>query len=475
MHVDTSNVAKKATGLFGQMVSAGYEVGVFGKVTNDQETILKLMSEEGSATWISSPLDYNSFDSKTYYRDFGNGTVTSESLKNVADIPYGSIYQTAQIGNRTLDWIDDLQSKPEADRKPFFAYIGPHAPHFPAQPAPWHEHAFDDVTIPVTPNYNLSSPDKAQHVRQNPGLSDVAKCWEDQHFRDRWASLLSVDDVIDAVVQKLDEHGLLDSTFIFYSSDHGYKQGQWRIGTSKQHPYETDIRVPLLARGPGIKPGSVFPQLTANLDVTPTIIDLAGITPPNFMDGRSMLPWLVSKDVLVESRQLLATTPWRNQLLHEYMAVGTYYNDHSGIWNDGTAADRCGGNIPTGPSGKVTDCQEETGVGNGTCYFVDSKHSNSWRGLRILNDVENLMYIEYDPAWTWQTSDETGAGLQHYELYDIDSDPYQMSNIYGQADREKRIQLHTALSQYYECKGDADTPSSCRQTDRALPPSSMVV
>ena len=58
------------------------------------------------------------------------------------------------------------------------------------------------------------------------------------------------------MVDKLTAAGVIDKTFIFYSSDHGYKQGQWRVGTSKQHPYETDIRVPFLARGPGIQAGS---------------------------------------------------------------------------------------------------------------------------------------------------------------------------------------------------------------------------
>ena len=113
-------------------------------------------------------------------------------------------------------------------------------------PAPWYEKEFPDVTIPITPNYNLSSPDKAQHVRQNPGFTQLvrkkrlfatvvrnndhfantgsaqqtqkensekerrvsqAHCWENQHFRDRWRTLLSVDEVVGAVVDKLTTAG----------------------------------------------------------------------------------------------------------------------------------------------------------------------------------------------------------------------------------------------------------------------------
>lgn len=280
----------------------------------------------------------------------------------------------------------------------------------------------------------------------------------------------SVDDIIEAVVSKLETHGLTNTTFIFFSSDHGYKQGQWRVGTSKQHPYETDIRVPLLVRGPGITRGSTFDQITGNVDVTPTFLDLAGVKAPNFMDGRSMLPWLLSKDVLVSSEESGSSAPWRDQWLNEYMSVGTYYNDHSKAWQDGknTTAE-CGGNMPRGPHGNVNGkCVESKGIGDGNCYFVDSTHSNNWRALRILREGENLQYIEYDPKWKFDAS-----GMQHYELYDIAKDPYQMTNIYDQASAAKKSELHAALSKYFNCGGTADKPTTCHEADRGSTSAAM--
>jgi len=94
-------------------------------------------------TWASAPLNYNNFEGTTYYRDFGNGTHYTETLDTKRPV-YGTVYQSTQIGNRTLDWIDALRADPKLSKKPFFAYIGPHAPHYPATPAPWYEHAFDD-------------------------------------------------------------------------------------------------------------------------------------------------------------------------------------------------------------------------------------------------------------------------------------------------------------------------------------------
>jgi N-acetylglucosamine-6-sulfatase len=401
-----------------------------------------------------STMGSNAFTSlSTVGRSF-NGTVYVEDMAKASEIPFGTYYQTAQIGNRSLAWLESLRKDPVLREKPFFAYLGPHAPHFPAQPAPWHEHAFDDVRIPETINYNISSPDKAQHIRQNPPLNALAKCWQDQHFRDRWASLLSVDDLVAAVLDFLEREKLMETTFLFYTSDHGYKQGQWRIPTSKQHPYETDIRVPMLVRGPGVPANAVFEQLAANVDVAPTILDLAGLQ-PNFMDGRSMLPWLLPS-------QPESAAPWRDIMLHEYLAVGTYYNDHSEIWNDGTTAAKCGGELPRGPSGSGPEvCEEAEGLGEGQCWFVDSEHSNSWRALRVLQPGANLMYIEYDPSWRFQ------GKLQHYELYDIAKDPYQLHNIYSQADAGLLKKLEAALARYYKCFGTFDSPSDCVGVDVA--------
>lgn len=279
MHVDTANAVHPLTSLFGLLKRAGYEVGAFGKVTNDQAGVLKEASTWGTMDYIDSPINYNDFMGLPYWRKFQNGTYFTETIDPEDPATCGGTvidgtnlsctpYQTSQIGNRTMRWLKTVLAKQSKQlpakyqselevgpsgplAKPFFAYIGPHAPHYPATPAPWYETRFPDVTIPITPNYNISSPEKTQHIRQNPPLTSAAKCWEDQHFRDRWRTLLSVDELVGDVVASLTAANVMDSTYIFYSSDHGYKQGQWRVGTSKEHPYDTDIRVPLLARGPG--------------------------------------------------------------------------------------------------------------------------------------------------------------------------------------------------------------------------------
>lgn len=451
MHVDTSYSSKNNTGIFGLMKSAGYNVGVFGKVTNDQKKILDEMVEFKSVSFIDSPLDYNDYVGKTYYQ-YDESTGAGVHVETISG-DEGERYQTSQIGNRTLSWLDTA-IRGDA---PFFAYVGPHAPHFPAMPAPWYATAFDDVELPITPNYNSLDVDgdgKSEHAQKNPPLSDRAKCWETRHFQNRWASLLSVDDVVEAVYNRVEAAGLLDRTYFVYTSDHGYKQGQWRIGTSKQHPYETDIRIPFIIRGPGIEKGSQPAQVSANVDLLPTLLELAAgssYAEAAGVDGRSMVPFLVPSVMTAQSSE------WRHHLINEYKSVATYGNDHSAVWENGTdTTTACGGKLPLAPEGsgitKTAECLTSDGMSNGKCYLVDSTASNSWRQLRIVNATHNWNYVEYDPAFTFQT-----AQLQHYELYDQAADVYQMTNIYSTVGVEMQRWLHETLDAYFHCSG-SDCP-----------------
>ena len=499
MHVQTSHVANRTQGLFGRLRDAGYDVGVFGKVTNDQSKILPESAEQQSMGYIDSPLDYNNYMGMTYFQKLDpDSTKTSVETLSKTKPKFGTAYQTTQIGNRTLEWLRARRASSEKHRRrhhhhgggkssaPFFAYVGPHAPHYPAQPAPWYETAFPNVTAPRTPNYNMSSPDKPQHIRQNPPLDARVKCWENRHFRDRWASLLSVDDLLRDVVADLDAAGELNRTVFVYSSDHGYKQGQWRVGTSKQHPYETDIRVPILFAGPGIKRGNLVRGVpVGNTDIMPTILELAGaagVGPE--MDGKSLVPHILSDaakaalpDDAARASLRARAASWRDAWLVEYLSVGTYFNDHSNAWQDGTATtEQCGGIMPRGPDdpspNKVLpkqQCKESDGVGDGNCWFVDSEHSNSYRALRIFGPkdgsrgdgsrdgaaapAEDKLYVEYDPTWKFANA----SSLQFFELYDLAEDPYQMTNLYPSTDAATKAALHAKLSAYYGCAG-ADCP-----------------
>ena len=70
-----------------------------------------------------------------------------------------------------------------------------------------------------------------------------------------------------------------------------------------------------------------------------------------------------------------------------------------------------------------------------------------------MNDTMNWSYVEYDPKWEFNVTDESGLGLQHYELYDVDNDLYQIDNIYSMASYETKVALHLQLDDYFRCQG----------------------
>ena len=103
----------------------------------------------------------------------------------------------------------------------------------------------------------------------------------------------------------LKDTGKLDNTVVIYTSDNGFLFGDHRL-VGKTAAYEGSIKVPLLMRGPGIPEDQTRDQLVSNLDVTATIMDLAGAKPGVPLDGKSLVPLFANADA-----------PWRSALLIE--------------------------------------------------------------------------------------------------------------------------------------------------------------
>jgi arylsulfatase A-like enzyme len=109
------------------------------------------------------------------------------------------------------------------------------------------------------------------------------------HYRERQRSLLAVDDAVKAIVDALRDEGDLDDTYILFTSDNGYMQGEHDVPSGKMLPYDPSTRVPLLIRGPGIPEGRVSRELVGNIDLAPTILQAARAHAGKAVDGRSLL------------------------------------------------------------------------------------------------------------------------------------------------------------------------------------------
>jgi N-acetylglucosamine-6-sulfatase len=248
------------------------------------------------------------------------------------------------FGTKASDYRTDVESRKTrmfigtsvARGKPFFAYVAPKAPHSPSTPAPRDRHAYDGLRAPRLPSFkekNIS--DKPPWIRKLPRLSDAKKAKIDNHAEKRAESLQAVDDLVAGVVGKLRQKRVLGNTYIFFTSDNGWHHGEHRIPAKKARPYEEDVRMPLLVRGPGVAAGHQVPKLVLNTDYLPTFTDLAcsSSSPCNTQnysyvpDGHSLRPVLKGN-----------ATAWRSAVLLEahHTPEGGATPAYSGIRTSGT-------------------------------------------------------------------------------------------------------------------------------------------
>ena len=228
-------------------------------------------------------------------------------------------------------------------------------------------------------------------------------------YRDRLRSMLAVDEMVGRLMDALDKRGELENTFIFFTSDNGWHAGEHRLDTGKWTPYEEDVRVPLIVRGPGVPEGKTLPHLVLNNDIAPTLADIADVEDPSFVDGRSLKPLLTNGP---------PPENWRDAFLVE-------------------AATEVG-HAPVPPL-------------SGDRVPEDRRHAprKAWGrpGLEAVRTADHL-YVEY----------ETGER----ELYDLREDPYQLNNLYEGADPELLRRLQERLEALRGCSG-----AGCRTAEDA--------
>jgi N-acetylglucosamine-6-sulfatase len=226
--------------------------------------------------------------------------------------------EIVSYGNDTEDYFTDVLSRKATDfvrratshSQPFFLYLAPAAPHEPAIPAQRHKGAFAEEKAPRPPSFNEEDvSDKPSWIQEIDSLSDEQIAEIDDRYRNWLASMLAVDEMVASLIQELKGAGELDNTFIFFTSDNGYHQGEHLIDYGKNTPYEESARVPLFVRGPGVPAGSEVERLALNTDFAPTFADLAGIE--FSADGRSLAPLLRGED-----------PAWRSSVLLEGFAGG---------------------------------------------------------------------------------------------------------------------------------------------------------
>ena len=220
-------------------------------------------------------------------------------------------YMTDMLNDWSVDFV-----KQERD-KPFLLYLSHKAVHEPFIPAERHQDLYADQRyspppvdeadlagkpalqrdiLPADPKFIPGATPEPAEPRLGRGTSQQAL------YLDYFRSLASVDEGVGMLFEALEETGQLDDTLFIFTSDNGFTLGEHGEFMNKRIAYEESLRVPLLMRYPRrIAPGSTRGQFALNLDIAPTLYDLAGVTPPVPIHGQSL--WPVVDDADAEFRK----------------------------------------------------------------------------------------------------------------------------------------------------------------------------
>jgi len=340
---------------------------------------------------------------------------------------YENDYLTDIIGRHALEFLSNHDGE-----RPFLMVLATPASHAPFTPAPQYSEEFPDEVSPRLPHFNhVEEDNQAKHwfvTRQPRPLNSTYINQVDEVFRNRWRTLLSVDDLVDNIFNKLSETELLDNTVALYTSDHGYHLGNYGLPLDKRMPYDTDIRVPLMFRGSGIV-SKVEQKATAviTLDIAPTMLAITGLNHLDYnMDGISLLPYLQTQD---------ASMTYRDFLIEYHGEGGVHYGNFN-LCKESVNDDLK----------NLAICEWEWG-----CKCQDSTN-NTYSCLRVLEEKVA------DQLFCWFQDD-----VKSEEFYDLINDPYQLHNLAYEEDKERWIDgdMKQALLYRMEELSNCHGPNDC--------------
>lgn len=301
--------------------------------------------------------------------------------------------------------------------QPFYLQLDYTAPHGdfrrPAgpEPATRHYNTFAGAPYPHSraQGFNEGSVnDKPRFIREAPYLSFNDIHTYRVYYQKALESLRSVDEGVKLVVDTLGGLSRLRNTYIVFTSDNGFFYGEHRLTGGKFLAYEPATHLPLLIRGPGIKPGTSTGELAANIDLAPTILELAGATADKSIDGRSLVPYM--KDPALRSRRPI--------LFESFVET----------------ADVEANGEPTAQRTVPEVKRRSTRKGGASASIVAPP--KDYEGIRL----GPYKYIE------WPDGEK--------ELYDITKDPYELNNVVRVRNLSPiRAFLHAQLIRLEACVG----------------------
>ena len=286
--------------------------------------------------------------------------VYNDNGKNIKEKGYATNITT----DFALDWLDERDQN-----QPFCLLLQYKAPHRQWAPDTKYENLWEDQEMPYPSNFDdtyqgreqtagntemtmdyfsrqdmkMIPPDSLTKKQRNKWLqfgfkpsevvtpikglnSQETRQWKYQKYiKDYLATIKSVDDNIGRVLSYLKENGLEENTIVIYSSDQGFFLGEHGF-FDKRFMYEESLKMPFVIRYPGkIKPGIVIDDIISNIDFAPTLLNMAGVSIPDHVQGKSFFNNLNGK----------TSKDWQKSMYYHYYEYPYYHRvqPHYGIRN----------------------------------------------------------------------------------------------------------------------------------------------
>jgi N-acetylglucosamine-6-sulfatase len=309
----------------------------------------------------------------------------------------GSDYLTTVLHGMAADYAVPANS-------PFVLEVASFAPHAPYIPAPADVGTYD-AGLPSVPSFNVPNVNPPGWLEVHKPLDATEITRLNEAFNLRVEAVQAVDRMIGDLMTKLAANGLDKNTYVIFSSDNGYHMGEHMLEAGKQTAFDTDINVPLIVVGPGVPAGVIDDHVVENIDLCPTFAELGGAQPLATADGHSLVPLIHGQSV----------TDWRNVLLVEHL----------------------GGNMdPADP-----DNEQNADGGPGSGPDPTTYDAIRMMGTAADGGATEKVFVSYVDGET--------------EYYDIDNDPYEMTNTVGNLAPAAVTQYKGVVSAIKACKGTA--------------------
>lgn len=225
-----------------------------------------------------------------------------------------STYITDLLTNHALDWLNKQDKT-----KPFFLYLSHKAVHAPVTPAKRHLGIYANQKYKLPPTFYQTLNDDYKMLYWPEWVKNQRYSWHgvdyiyhthqnlEEIIQTYCETLMAVDESVGSVLKFLKMNGLDQNTMVIYMGDNGFSFGEHGL-IDKRHFYEESVKVPFLVYAPSLfKGGQTIAKMIQNIDIAPTVLELAGLTKPEKMSGYSFVKLLKGD-----------STVWRDKIFYEY-------------------------------------------------------------------------------------------------------------------------------------------------------------